>query len=197
MSISETETPELPGAVIHAWRNLYPDPEHRWRGDPGGRAELRRAATPEAILVVPAFHDILIAVRDSGIDLPSRTEADLYRRLALAIGALAERRAGDSGAKRFAAALGGSSKPEERRFKTLRFQALIAALDRAPDADALTALRRGMAIIGDERIDMRAFLRDLLFWSDRTRIDWTFAYFGQTRRDPAEATTQPLEEPAT
>ena len=196
MSISETETPDLTGAIIGAWRNLYPAPEQRWRGDPGGRAELRRAATPEAILVVPAFHDILIAVRESGIDLPSRADANHYRWLALAIGALAERRSGDSGGQRFAAALGGSSKPEERRFKSLRFQALTAALDRAPDADALTALRRGMALIGDDRLDTRAFLRDLLFWSDRTRIDWTFQYFGQTRRDSADATTQNLEEPA-
>ena len=68
-----------------AWRLLYADPERHWRGDPGGRAALRRAATPEAVMVVPAFHDILIAVRQSGVDLPARADANLYRWLALAI----------------------------------------------------------------------------------------------------------------
>jgi CRISPR type I-E-associated protein CasB/Cse2 len=201
MSTTVTETPDLAAAIMPAWRLLYADPERHWRGDPGGRAALRRAVTPEAVMVVPAFHDILIAVRQSGVDLPARADANLYRWLAVAIGALAERRSGDGGGQRFAAALGGSSKPEERRFKTLRFQALIAALDRAPDADTLTALRRGMAIIADDRIDARQFVRDLLGWSDRTRIDWTFAYFGQPARPQTgtadiPATTHELEEQA-
>jgi CRISPR type I-E-associated protein CasB/Cse2 len=201
VSTSVTELPDLAGAIIRAWRLLYPDPERNWRGDPGGRAALRRAATPEAVMVEPAFHDILIAVSESNVDLPTRADANLYPWLAVAIGALAQRRSGDGGGQRFAAALGGSSKPEERRFKTLRFQGLIAALDRSPDAETLAALRRGMAIIADENINARQFVRDLLSWSDKTRIAWTFDYFGQPTRPQTStadtpATTHELEEQA-
>lgn len=123
------------------------------------------------------------------IELRGSADSLFYQRLAVGVGALAERRSGDSGSRRFATLLGGSSKPEERRLKTLRFQGLIAALDRGADADALTGLRRAMAIIGEDRFDARQFLRNLLDWSDRTRIDWTFAYYGHARPDAGAATT--------
>lgn len=197
---SEPDTgppPDLAGAIIKAWRTLYADPERRRRGDPGGRAALRRAASLEAMLVEPAFHDLLAVLRETGAPLRPATDAQFYRRVAIAIGALCERRSDGSGSRPFAAALGGSSKPEERRFKTLRFQALIAALDRGQDADALSALRRALKLLGDEPVDVYRLVRDLLDWRDKTRIEWTFAYFGQTlRKDPAEATTQNIEEQA-
>ena len=186
---SERKMPDLADEIIVAWRLLYPEPERGWRGNPGGRAALRRAATPVSVMVEPAFHEILGRVRDSGIELRGSADSLFYQRLAVGIGALAERRSGDSGSRRFATLLGGSSKPEERRLKTLRFQGLIAALDRGADADALTGLRRAMAIIGEDRFDARQFLRDLLGWSDRTRIDWTFAYYGHARPDAGAATT--------
>jgi CRISPR type I-E-associated protein CasB/Cse2 len=190
--------PDLAGAIIRAWRTLYPDPERGWRGDPGGRAALRRAATPEAVLVEQAFHDLLAMIRETGALSGPDADARLYRRIAIVIALLCERRGDASGSRPFASALGGSSKPEERRFKTLRFQALIAALDRDHGADALGALRRALKLLGDEPVDLHRLVRDLLRWRDRTRIEWTFAYFGQQLRpDGPAAKTPEIEEQAT
>lgn len=180
--------PDFAGAIIKTWRTLYADPERGWRGDLGGRAALRRAATPEAVLVEPTFHNLLAAIAETGAQLRPTTDEQFYRRIAIAIGALAERRSDNSAGRTLAAVLGGSNKPEERRFKTLRFQALIAALDRGPDAEALGALRRALKFLGDEPVDLYRLVRDLLGWRAKTRIDWTFAYFGQARRLDAFAT---------
>lgn len=196
-NVAPAEPPDLGREIVRAWRTLYPDADQGWRGNPGGRAGLRRAPTPEAVLMEPAFQDLLSMVRESGVVLPTATDAPFYLRLALVVGVLAGRRTGDSGGQRLAAALGGSGKPEDRRLKTLRFQALIAALDRGPDADALTALRRALKLVEDDTVDIYRLVRDLLNWKAQTRIDWTFAYYGQTARPTAtSAPTPDLEEQA-
>jgi CRISPR type I-E-associated protein CasB/Cse2 len=187
--------PDLPSAIIKSWRAMYPYPERKHPGDPGGRAALRRAATPEAVLMEPAFHTLLSSVRESGAPLPPASDDRFYRRLALVFGVLSERRSGAGGTRPLAAVLGGSSKAEERRFKTLRFQALVAALDRGPDAYSLAALRRALKLLGDDTVNLHRFVRDLLHWDDKARIRWTFAYFGQTAPlNAPESSTPDLEE---
>lgn len=188
VNLSKDVLHQLAGAVVLAWGALYANPERKRRGDPGARAALRRAASPEALLIEEAFHDLLARMREAGYDFagwPSKR----YLRLALVVGALAERRADRADGPPLAAVLGGKAKPEERLLKPLRFQSLIAALDREADGEALTALRRTLKIAADKEINLYRLVRDLMNWGERTRIDWTFAYFGQSDR-PAPARKQ-------
>lgn len=185
VNLSKDELHQLAGQVIAAWGELYPDPERKRRGDPGARAAMRRAASPEALLIEEAFHDLLARMRDGGCDF-SGWPSKRYLRLALVVGALAERRTDRADGPPLAAVLGGKAKPEERLLKALRFQLLIVALDREADGEALTALRRTLKIAADKEIDLYRLVRDLMNWGERTRIDWTFAYFGKSdRRAPA------------
>lgn len=192
-NLSRDELHQLAGAVIAAWGALYPDPERRRRGDPGGRAALRRATSPEAVLIEEAFHDLLARMREGGYDFSGWPGAR-FLRFALVIGALAERRTDGAQGRPLAAVLGGTTRSEERRLKTLRFQALIAALDRGADGEALTALRRALKIAADQPIDLFRLVRELMSWGERTRIDWTFAYFGQSSRPSAPHDRDPEAE---
>lgn len=191
---SKDELHQLAGQVIAAWGELYPDPERKRRGDPGGRAALRRAASPEALLTEEAFHDLLARMRDEGCDFSGWT-SKRYLRLALVVGVLAERHSDRADGPPLAAVLGGEARPEERLLKPLRFQSLLAALDRDVDGEALTALRRTLKVAADKEIDLYRLVRDLMTWGERTRIAWTFAYFGQPdRQAPARKQATETEE---
>lgn len=175
----EDQTNSASKPLVAAWRLLYPDPETSRPGDAGVRAALRRAGSPDAVMLEPAFHMLLLRMRDKGVDFAGFND-ERYRRLAFIVGLLAERRSGDSNSKlRFLQALGGSPKPEERVLSMLRFQSLMAALDRGLDADAMMSLRRSMKAAADLKFDIHEFVKDLMNWGDATRIKWTFDYFGR------------------
>lgn len=186
----------LASALVAAWRLLYPDPETKRPGDPGARAALRRAGSPEAVMLEPAFHMLLLHMRDRGFDFGGFND-ERYRRLALVVGLLAERKNGGAGTRRFLKALGGASKPEDRVLSTPRFQSLMAALDRGLDADAMTSLRRALKAAADLDFDIHEFVRDLMNWGDATRIKWTFDYFGQPQPAAAQPVATDTENPET
>ncbi|WP_187968882.1 type I-E CRISPR-associated protein Cse2/CasB [Aquibium microcysteis] len=174
----EDQTFSASRPLVAAWRLLYPDPDTSRPGDAGARAALRRAGSPDAVMLEPAFHMLLLRMKTEGFDFSGFADWR-YRRLALIAGLLAERRDGNSGPRRFMQALGGAPKAEERAFSTLRFQALMAALDRGLDADAMTSLRRAMKVAAQLEFNAGAFADDLMNWGDATRIKWTFDYFGR------------------
>jgi len=195
---SESQTAREPvDALIFAWRQFYPHAESGRPGNAGARAALRRAATPEAVMLEPAFHDLLLAMAGEGCDLSGFGERR-YRRLARIAALLAQRRSTESGSKRFLQVLGGSSDTDKRVLSTSRFQALMAALERAADganadvdaeAEALTALRRAMLAAKDLPFNIKGFVRDLWTWNDSTAIRWTFDYFGRSYRAAPSTTT--------
>ena len=164
-------------ALISVWRRLYPNPDTHQRGDAGARAALRRAPSPDAVLLEPAFHALLLAMKEGGFDFRS-FDNDHYRRLALVAALLAERRDGSSGQKRLLQVLGGFD-ADQRSLSVLRFQSLMAALDRGLDEEAMTALRRALKVAGEATFNIQAFTGDLLGWNERMRIKWTFDYFGR------------------
>jgi CRISPR type I-E-associated protein CasB/Cse2 len=168
----------LAPALVAAWRLLYPDGETKRPGDAGARAALRRAGSPDAVMLEPAFHLLLLRMKAEGFDFSGFADWR-YRRLALTAGLLAERRDGGSGPRRFMQALGGAPKAEDRILSTLRFQSLMAALERGLDEEAMTSLRRAMKAASDVDFHVQAFAEDLMNWGDTTRIKWTFDYFGR------------------
>lgn len=131
MSTSPKKPSASPTALILAWRRLYPDPDTKWLGEPGARATLRRAATPEAVLMEPAFHALLHRMKASGVDFGTgKSSSERYLRLALIAGVLAERRGTQGAPSSFMHAVGGSPDAADRKLSALRFQALMTALDR-------------------------------------------------------------------
>lgn len=174
----------LADAMVGAWRELYPHAESHRRGDAAARASLRRAPSPAAAMLEPAFHALLLRMKEIGADV-SNVGDDRYARIALVACLLAERKDGRSGPKRFLQVLGGAPGAEDRVLSTLRFQALMAALERGFDEDALTSLRRAIKAADDLEFNVRAFAADLLDWKAQTRIRWTFDYFGQARLSAA------------
>lgn len=183
--MSTQEKPITPaGALIASWRRLYPDPDNKWPGDSGGRAALRRAATPEDVLMEPAFHAMLHRMKEFG----AAFEADNrhYMQLALIAGVLAERRDAQSGPASFMQAIGGAPDDGGRKLSALRFQALMTALDKGSGEEKMRTLRRAMKMAADQNFNLHGFAQDLIYWSDKTRIFWTFDYFGK-RHQPAAA----------
>jgi len=168
--------------LIAAWQHLYPDPESGRPGDAGARAALRRAGSPSAVLMEPAFHAVLRRMTDSGFGFDGYSDRPAgYLRLALLASLLAERRNDGSGVGKphFMAVLGSRLHDEKPRLSPLRFQALMAALERRDGEETMTAMRRAMRMVADVEFNLFAFADDVMNWNDKVRIRWTFDYFGR------------------
>jgi CRISPR type I-E-associated protein CasB/Cse2 len=188
--------------ILFWWRELYHDPEKGHRGDAGGRARLRRAGTILEVMCEEAFNDLVTTMQEkageAGLALDD-AQSDFWRRAALAAAVLAERKLTDSDRNRpFAGALGHVMEGETRPMSELRFNALMKAMTHGEPDEKLRALRRAMALLGDAGFNIGNFVRDLLHFDDRTRIDWVFAYFHTPRHGDAEpgATRQDQKETA-
>lgn len=180
-------------AIMTWWRSLYPDDKTGRRGDAGARAALRRAESPFQVLLLPACHDLLMRLRDSGVPPGGLSDARL-KRLAMAAALICECRDDQQGSKSFAAALGSAVDDERRLLSPLRFQRLMAVMDRAEPAEQMTTLRRALAHVKGTPFKVRFFVRDLLLFSDETRIRWTFDYYGTDRETPSVAPLSESEE---
>lgn len=154
-----------PGRIILGWwgKRLGRDD---WRSR-GLSARLRRAGPVDA-LAEPEVHEL-------AHDLGLRDGARLARLAIL----LAEVRTHVP--QRLARRLGGA----EPKLSSLRFQRLM----RASDDELIDALRRAI-VIADRTCNVAALGQDLLHWSERTRTEWCFHYFG------AEAPEDETEETA-
>lgn len=178
---------QLADALIAVWRQLYADPEKGLPGDAGTRAVLRRAASPLAVLMEPVFHNMLQRMNISGAQIGPETPQRTLEALALSAALLAERRDPASGTEGLMHVLGAPPQEEDRRLNSLRFQALMAAMERGSGEEKLRALRRAMKMAAGADIDLKALVRDLLGWGERTRLSWTFDYFHTRRAEPAAA----------
>ena len=191
-----TPTDNIVNAVIAWWRSLYPDPVYQTRGDAGARASIRRANSSLDVLLQPATHVMFQKVKAKTGDVLSE---EMLRRLALAAAALCELRTTERSGTAFARALGANSTDEPARLSPLRFQNLMAAMNRDDDSDKLTALRRAMAMLKDSPINVHGLVRGILFYNDETRMRWTFAYFNTSRATEQDTTDTPTlsasEEP--
>lgn len=180
------ETDPETSAILDWWRRLYPDADTKMRGDAGARAAMRRADTPLEALLQPACHELLKLLRDRGVH-PGRLSDAHLKRIAMAASLLCHRQDVRTGGQSFTAALGPRADGERALLAPLRFQSLMAAIHRADDAEQMKALRRALALAKDAPFNITGFVRDLLHFSDQTRIRWTFDYYGAARE------TQPVE----
>jgi CRISPR type I-E-associated protein CasB/Cse2 len=127
-------------------------------------ARLRRCGTPEQALMEPAA---LLLARRLGVEAH---QIDRLRRIGVIAAVLAHVR-GDDPLTRFAERLGaGDPKP----LSVLRFGVLMTA---PPGAPQLDAFRRAVAITG-RTANVEDLGGALWRWGERTRLDWTFRYWG-------------------
>ncbi len=169
--------------VLEWWNGLQPKTDKSGKvtspGDPGALARLRRASSPIDALT-----------EEQAIRLAKRLGASLDDQARLArIGALAavlthvktHRDKDDKKrAQHMARQLGPDSKGDNAVMSSLRFQRLIAA--REP-ADLMREMRGAVKLLKGT-----ANIRDIgdafYWWSDKTRIAWTYDYWGAGDADP-------------
>lgn len=163
--------------VLYTWYG-YLDKQDR-----GGRARLRRAASPDAVVFVPAFHRLLADLGEAGFDVSGHRTRE---RLAAVAGLVARVEADDSTEKSVATQLG---KPRgERRgppVSRLRFSRLVAQSDLT---DLYPVLARVLPLV-DKRVNIASLADSVLSWGDVTRRRWAYDYFhvAPERTDRSEA----------
>lgn len=134
------------------------------------KAQLRRADGPLAAIGVQAVHRLNAALTDAGFALKQDPD-----RLALIAVALAHVKAGRG--PRAAQAFGQG---DPAKLGSIRFNAII----RAQTPRLLwKPLLRALAVI-DGQADAGALASDLFYWSDKTRTQWCFDYYGAPQAAP-------------
>ena len=123
--------------------------------------------------MIDAVHDLNSRLRARGFC----PDADQLALVAIALAYIAE-----TGEFRLAAEFGRrAGKDRPRTLSEQRFQVLIRT---TRHADLITPLRRAMAIVGRVRIAVAPMATDLYFWSENTRTQWCFQYFGAADAAP-------------
>jgi CRISPR type I-E-associated protein CasB/Cse2 len=179
---------ERPGKVVaHWWRRLHPDERGRG-GDRAGLAQLRRAATANDVLVLPAAIALWGDLRKSLGRQPNERETEA---IAVIAGSLAHIKVGGgAGAETFATMLG---RPAERpAMSGSRFAVLLRA---EGGEERLRHLRHAIALLGGTPFRISRFAEDVLYWDDRRRRDWIFQYYQQGAAAPRPASAD-IEEGA-
>lgn len=166
------------------WWNLYRPDEGASRAD---FARLRRCASPTEALLEPAAYDLVCRI--AGDDARRDWRA---MQAATAAAVLAHVREDDPGMP-FATRLGQSSDRtggQQPVMSPLRFARLI---DAAPGQEQLDAFRRAVQL-ARRQANVEDIGQALLWWNERTRIDWTFHYHGAGFAAPRSTETTETKE---
>ena len=161
MSNDFRKNPRLAAALRGWWSGLD--------DDRAARAELRRAHDITAVSLTPAYQRAYRRLREAGWDVEGASP--LNDRLAAVIGLLAHVKTdGDqSPAQAMSRDDSGGGRPP---VSPLRFQWLLEA----PDLDALfIGLRRTLPLV-NHQISITALANDILFWGDKVKKNWAYAY---------------------
>lgn len=139
-----------------------------WQGlenDKGGRAELRRAHNVTAVALTAAYQRFYRQALSSG--WPEDATPWQNERLAAIAGLLAHVKSND--VRKLAVIMSEGERPA---FSVLRFRRLLEAptLD-----DVFLSLRRALPIIGHQA-SVHQIANDLLYWGDKTKKEWAYAY---------------------
>jgi CRISPR system Cascade subunit CasB len=165
------------GKVLHEWwqdlQGMDPKPREdreqarNPQGDRAGRAALRRCATLTQIALTPAYQRLLRKLRQTGWATSPRRED----RLAAVAKLLAHVRENDeqSLAKAMSARDEESGRP---RVSEIRFLCLLESND--PET-LFSGLQRVLPLM-QHKANVMALANDLIFWGDRVKREWAYAY---------------------
>lgn len=139
-----------------------------WQGlesDKGARAELRRSHDLTAVALTAAYQRFYRQMLSAG--WPENAEPWRNDRLAAIAGLLCHVKVQDS--RKLPVILSEGDRPP---FSELRFRRLLEAptLD-----DVYLGLRRALPIIGHQA-NIHQLANDLLFWGDKVKKEWAYAY---------------------
>ena len=150
--------PTALGRVLLAWWNGLDD-------DRGGRAILRRAASPTQVALTAPYQRVFQRLRTVA-DIPERN----YERIAAIVGLLAHIKANDSRPiPRAMSACEAGARPPVSELRFLRL------LD-SPDIETFfTGLRRVLPLMNDQ-VDVLALANDVFFWGDDVKRQWAYGY---------------------
>ena len=162
-----------PGTVCAAWWH------QTFESDDGlartTRSQLHRCSTAAEALTVEAVHDLNKRLREAG----HRPGADTLALIAVVLAHIEQ-----SGALKLANAFGRrNTKGAPRPLSETRFQGLVRA---TASRDLVAPLRRAIAIVRRNAIDIAALAGDLYYWNERTRNKWCFQYFGAGDATPEQ-----------
>ena len=165
-SVMAPEAPQDPPAVIRWWTELETK-------DRGGRAELRRCASPLEVAFCPAYHRLVKMIGGGGdredlariavgaavlahvrTDLGSSEESRRVRRLAKLAGTPSTE--------------GGAPRVSETRFRHLL---------RTEQPEALQRELIRLVRMVDGQAPVEQLFRDIRRWDEATRLDWARSYF--------------------
>ena len=166
--MSETGSP---GAICaHWWHQVFGRDDGPARTT---RARLRRCTAASEALTIDAVHDLNSRLRAKGF----RPDADRLALVAIALAHVAE-----AGEPKLATEFGRrAGKDRPRALSEQRFQAVIRT---ARHAELIVPLRRAMAIVRRVGVAVAPMASDLYFWSENTRTQWCFQYFGAADAAP-------------
>jgi CRISPR system Cascade subunit CasB len=149
-----------PEDIVFGWWSTLKDRK-------GDRAELRRARSPQDLLLTPAFHNLNRRLASSDWRSPER--------IALVAGVLAQVDESDPSAavpEQFALPPSGGSKA---RLSGLRFRRL---LQNQTPGDAFIPMMRAVRLL-NRRVNVYDLANSLYFWGDHVRRRWAFSYYSK------------------
>lgn len=166
-----------PGKIAKEWweslKPPSPDEPQKTRGDSGALARLRRAATPADAALEPATFVLM-----HRLGWPDHR----WEPVATLAAILAHVREDQTKPK--VAGQFGHRVDDRPVLSPARFQALIQA-ELWPDR--MIALRRAIGLVEHRRINVVDLAESLLFWGERTRMEWVFAYHRAALPETAKA----------
>lgn len=190
--MTDEQRKKLRQAVFSWWQRLHPDDEGG-HGDRAAAAQLRRAATPNDVIVV---QEAMRLHRDlcEAVDC-SQMSAERFERFSNAVAIIAGVLAGVRPGEKpvyipFAEMLGRHENGERPLFSPLRFAALVRSDE--PE-ERLRHLRRAVAVADRRGFDVARFAEDMLRWDDETRRRWIFQYHQRAHAAPAATERTELE----
>lgn len=167
--LSFHKTPAATGA-LYAWRRELAE------RDRGGRARLRRCASPLDAEFVPAFHRLLPRI-EAAFDRPlGGAERTRLAALAALIARLPEEEATGSKKRPSLATqfgTGAEGARDQPRLHPLRFRRLLEAEDLD---ERFLQLRRALDQLGTE-VDLADLADGVFRWDERTRREWAYHYY--------------------
>jgi CRISPR type I-E-associated protein CasB/Cse2 len=175
---------QKPGSLaFNWWRALQPQTDQNGhitsRGNPGALARLRRASSPvEALAEAEAIH---LAAK---LDI-TRSQTDRLAYVGALAATLAHVRDNQQG-QSMAQMLGPVGKDESGIMSALRFQRLITA--RGAD-DLMRQMRNAVKLLKG-RANITDLAASIYWWGDKTRINWTYAYWGAAFASPDMTETE-------
>ncbi|MDW7711432.1 MAG: type I-E CRISPR-associated protein Cse2/CasB [Deferrisomatales bacterium] len=146
-----------------------------WKGmdqDRGGRAELRRAATPTEVTFSPCFHRLLSRLLPED-DSPN---AERATNLAAIAGLAAHVKTNEEGAS-FAEQMAARKAPGSKNAKVggLRFRRLLEV----SDVNELYPLLIRVVRLLDRRVNLVSLANAVFWWNEKSKRDWAYAYYAK------------------